>query len=760
MDSIAMGGPSDDGWSGDGPVRSRGGLLASGLAACRRALEAESDRWFLWLPVLFAGGILTYFALADEPDPRVGMALVLAAIGLCLTFRAAPLGLVLAGACLAFAFGFATAKLRTEMARAPVLTQELRYVQVTGWVEAYEVRDNNRARIGLRVISVSDLAPERRPYRLRVTLPAKSGTDFKTGEAVRFRATLRPLPEPVEPGAFDFARRAWFARLGGTGYATSKIEPLVDTRGPPWDLAAWARIDALRDKINTRIRAVLPGETGEIAAALITGARGGISEEVNQAMRDSGLFHILSISGLHMAIMAGTVFWLVRALLALVPSLALRFPIKKWAAAVALMAATFYLLLSGASVPTVRSWIMMSIVLVAVMLDRPAITMRNVALAALIILIVAPESLFDPSFEMSFAAVVALVALYEWMSKREWGGLGDVSLVWRSLRKGWVLLLVAALTTLAASTAIAPFAVYHFHRMAHYSLVANLIAGPLVSLLIMPMALISMIAMPFGLEAWPLKTMGVGIELMVATGIWVASWPGAVSVVPQISGTALVLMVLGGLWLCLWQTRARAFGLVVIALGLALAPPGTRPDVLVERNGETVAVRSETGGLAFPPATAASYSVDNWLLADGDDRKADDAAVDGTFRCDLLGCIGTVKGKRVALIRHPGALEEDCRRADIVVAPFTVGKKCRAARVIVDRRMLRTHGAHALYLDGLSIRTVTVAAARGRRPWVPERDIAPPPEALSTPGTAYARDDDEEETRENPDPRFDGNPDE
>jgi competence protein ComEC len=233
-------------------------------------------------------------------------------------------------------------------------------------------------------------------------------------------------------------------------------------------------------------------------------------------------------------------------------------------------------------------------------------------------------------------------------------------------------------------------------------------------------------------------------------GIWVASWPGAVSVVPQISGTALVLMVIGGLWLCLWQTRTRAFGLVIIALGLALAPPGRRPDVLIERNGETVALRSVTGNLVFPPATAGSYSVENWLLADGDDRAA--VAGDGTFRCDLLGCIGKVKGKRVALIHHPGALEEDCRRADIVIAPFTVGRKCRAARVIVDRRMLRAQGAHALYIEGLSIRTETVAAARGQRPWVPARDMITPAPAAS--GTAFARGD------EDTDERFDGDPEE
>jgi competence protein ComEC len=247
-----------------------------------------------------------------------------------------------------------------------------------------------------------------------------------------------------------------------------------------------------------------------------------------------------------------------------------------------------------------------------------------------------------------------------------------------------------------AGTAVAPFAVYHFHRMTHYGLIANLVAAPLVSLLIMPMALVSLLAMPFGLEAWPLKAMGLGIKLMVGTGEWVASFPGAVTVLPQISGVSLVLIVLGGLWLCLWQTRTRALGLIITAAGIALAPQAERPDVLVEREGATAALRSGSGNLVFPPATAAGYSVDNWLLADGDERDTTAAADENVFRCDLLGCIGVVKGKTVALIRDPGALEEDCRLADIVIAPFTVGKNCRAARVIVNRRMLKANGAHAL----------------------------------------------------------------
>jgi len=706
---------NEDAW-GEHESPQRRGTLARAAGIAVRALEAEAERWFLWLPVLFAAGIVTYFALSTEPGPRVAVALLLAALGLLLTVRQIPVGLALGGACLAFALGFTTAQLRTEAVRAPVLASELRHVPVAGFIEKFETRRDKRNRFTLRVISVGDLAPDARPYRVRISTASKN-VAARTGDAVTLRATLRPPPEPVEPGGFDFSRRAWFDRLGATGYATGRIEPLAAPPPPSWDISLWAAIDALRGSVNDRVRAVLPGETGAIAVALITGERGSIPQQVTEAMRDSGLAHVLAISGLHMVIMAGAVFWLARAMLALVPGLALRFAIKKWAAAIALLAAAFYLALSGAAVPTVRAWIMISIFLIAVMADRPAITMRNVALAALAILAVAPESLFEPSFEMSFAAVIGLVALYEWLAARRRQGLFDVSPLWRSLRWAGALIFGAAITTLIAGTAVAPFAVYHFHRMTHFGLVANMIAAPLVSLLIMPMALLALLAMPFGLEAWPLYAMGYGIQLMVGAAQWVSSWPHAVSIVPRISGTALALIVLGGLWLCLWQTRMRALGLVIAAIGLALAPAVKRPDVLIEREGTTAALRATTGDLIFPPATAATYSVENWLLADGDDRDARALPEESAFRCDPLGCIGRVKGKTVALVRHVGALEEDCRTADIVIAPFTVGKRCRAARVIIDRRKLKEGGAHALYIEGLSIRTETVVEARGQRPW-------------------------------------------
>jgi len=337
---------------GENSASSPEGWFARLIAASARALSTESDRWFLWLPVLFASGILIYFAQSSEPDARLPIALLIGAIGLLFALRQTPLGFAIAGALLTLAIGFATAKLHTELARAPVLAKELRYVEVKAWLEALDGQENGRTRATLRVISIDRLSPEATPYRVRVTGGAEMGQNVKTGDGVRLKAVLMPPPEPVEPGAFDFGRTAWFSRLGAVGYAISDLERLQDQSSPPLGLTLWAEIDRLRDPINARVRAALPSQTGDIAAALITGARGGISKDVNQAMRDSGLFHILSISGLHMVIMAGTMFWLVRALLALFPYLALSFPIRKWAAAAALFSATFYLLLSGAAVPT------------------------------------------------------------------------------------------------------------------------------------------------------------------------------------------------------------------------------------------------------------------------------------------------------------------------------------------------------------------------------------------------------------------------
>jgi competence protein ComEC len=693
------------------------------LAPLERRLEAEQERWFCWLPVLLGCGIGAYFALPVEPS------LVLAVVPLVimLAWRGARTGRgtlasLLGAALLAAAFGFALAKIRVEWVRAPVLERQINSTTVRGWVEQAEPKAGGGQRLTLRVVALGDLPKAVRPTRVRVSI-TRAMPEVAAGSAVQLRATLMPPSEPALPGDYDFGRQAWFAGIGAVGYSLSAPAVFANAGDPPLDLRLWASVQRLRQGIGARIAAALPGERGAIATALITGERGGISEATNEAFRDSGILHILSISGFHMAIMAGSVFFIVRLGLACFPSVALRYPIKKWAAAAALIAALAYLMISGAAFATVRSTIMIGIMFLAVLLDRPALALRNVVLAATLILIVFPESLFDVGFQMSFAAVLALVAIYEALRQRD---------LWASLMEGGagrlaVFFAGIVLSTLIASAAVAPFAAYHFHKSQQFAVIANLIALPVCNLLVMPAALAALFAMPFGLEAYPLLVMGWGIDAMVWTAQRVAELPGAVLPVPAMPTLAFLLMVAGGLWLMLWQTRWRFAGVALIAGGVALAPTLPAPDILIGSDGALVAVRSEGGTLSAVGARAANFELERWLEHDGSPGAVVEAAKARAFTCDGIGCRAQVKGLEVAVARHPAAFAEDCRRVAILVSQLVSPRGCQTPKTVVDFFAARRDGTHALYIgaDG-SIRVETVAQRRGTRPWsMPARRGAP-----------------------------------
>ncbi len=633
--------------------------------------------------------------------------------------RAPLLGLLMAALC-AMACGFALAKLRVEWVQAPVLIKQLNSAEVHGWVEQIEPRPQGGQRFTLRVAALGDLPQPRRPTRVRVTINRVVG-DVMPGSFVRLRATLMPPAEPALPGDYDFGRQAWFQGIGAVGYSLSM--PVIEAaRTAPPDLRFWAGVQRMRQAIGARIAAALPGETGAIATALITGERGGISEETNNIFRDSGIVHILSISGFHMAIMAGSVFFIVRLGLALLPSIALRYPIKKWAAAAAILAALSYLLISGAAFATVRSTIMISIMFLAVLLDRPALALRNVVLAATIILVAFPESLFDVGFQMSFAAVLALVSIYEALRERQtWA-----SLMQQPAARLLVFFAGIVLSTLVASAAVAPFAAYHFHKSQQYAVLANLIALPVCNMLVMPAALAALIAMPFGLEAWPLQVMGWGIEAMVWIATRVAALPGAVVNVPAMPTLAFMLMVTGGLWLMLWQTRWRWLGLAVIAGGAVLAPTLSVPDILIGRDGALVAVRGADGELSAVGATRSSFELERWLEHDGASSSLEAAAEGRQFTCDGIGCRTTVKGIDIAVAKHPAAFAEDCRRAGILVSSLVGPRDCTGPKALIDFFAARRQGTHALYIDKAgAIRIETVAGLRGLRPW-----SMPPPRSV------------------------------
>ncbi len=686
--------------------------LAAALAV---RLAEERPRFVNWLPVLFGLGIWVYFALRAEPTPpAAALPLAVGAVLVALTrpdgpARIAAVMLVIAG------LGFATAKLRTEIVTAPVLDRSLRAATVTGVLERREPHAKRGERLTLHVLSIAGVAPEQTPHRARIRIMVPGG-DFNPGDILQVTATLSAPAPPALPGGYDFARAAFYERIGAVGYALKpplKVETITAPEPGP-ALRIRASVEEVREAIGRRIQAALPGERGALAAALITGERGGISQETTDAYRDSGLVHILSISGLHMAIMAGAVFALIRFVLAAIPRLALTQPIKKWAAAGGALGAVLYFSISGASAATLRAAIMMVVMFLAVLLGRPAIAMRNVAIAALLILIIFPESLLDVGFQMSFAAVAALVAAYEavrgLMDRR---GFTPGPLSRASLFLGGILF-----STLIAGLAVTPLSIYHFHATQHYAPLANLVAVPVCNLLVMPAALATLVALPFGLEAAPLWIMGLGIDVMGAVARAVAGLPGAVTHVPAVPTAAFACMLAGGLWLVLWQKRWRLAGLPLMAAGLALSPTAVKPDILIGRDGALIAVRDGDGRLAAHAERPSTFELKRWLEHDGDPRDPKSARQTKLFRCDALGCLTPLPGATLALSRHPASLADDCERAAILIVAAARSANCTAPRMIFDRDTMKRSGTIALYATGpATYRSESVAEARGDRPW-------------------------------------------
>ncbi len=688
------------------------------FAAIHETLQAERQRWLLFQPVFLGTGIGLYFTLRFEPPLWAIAAALLAFTGLALSSR----GLIrmVASLLIVITAGSALAKARAEWVRAPVLEKQMRAATINGFVEQVEPSAARGQRLTLRVRSIAGLSQAKLPVRVRVRA-MKATKGLAPGDAVTIRATLSPPSAPALPGGFDFSRLAWFQQLGAVGYSLTAPQRDISQPEPPWDLRLAAPVQKLRQSIGERITAVIGGQSGAIANALITGERGAITEETNDAYRDSGLFHMLSISGLHMAIMAGAVFYAIRLCLAAIPAIALRYPIKKWAAVAAALAALAYLMIAGSAFATVRSYIMISIMFLAILLDRPAITMRNVALAALLILIVYPESLLDVGFQMSFAAVVALVAAYDLLRR-----FSPVSNAWRGsvIARPIIFFSGVVASTIVAGIAVAPFSAYHFHNAQQFAVLANLIAMPVCNFIVMPAALLALVLMPFGLEWAPLAAMGLGIDAMSWSARWTASLPGAVSHVPAIPMSAFLLMVLGGLWLCLWRTRLRAAGLAFIGAGLVSAPLQERPDILVGNNAGLVAIRDDAnGGFRALSKKGGTYELQRWLDQDGDPRKARDVLragkKDRALRCDGTGCTGIVNSRNVAVSRHPAALRDDCRLADILILDIPQPKGCREPAAVVDVFDLRNWGTHAVYLADDHARIETVAQHRGIRPWAP-----------------------------------------
>ncbi|MEG9861102.1 MAG: ComEC/Rec2 family competence protein [Parvularculales bacterium] len=676
-------------------------------------LEKEREQWFLWIPILMGVGISVYFLWPTEPTLVAYGVLVIVFLFCLPGLWAKPWVFLLSASVLAVSAGFLAAGHRAYQVQAPVLQASMKGVEVEGRIISLEYQENGKgARWILEPSYIETLPIDALPHRIRLrshTMPEH----FMPGDSIWARALLNPLPGPVEPGAYHYGRRLWFEQNGATGV----------TFGPPYPLRAQVKSDvmtavhAIRVDITKRIQAVLDNPEGGIASALITGHREAIPKQAEQALRDSGLAHILAISGLHVAMVSGLLFWLMRWLLLRLPSVALRLPVRKWAAGAALAGALFYLVISGASIATQRASIMIAIMTIAVMLDRPALTMRNIAIAAILVLLVQPESLLEAGFQMSFAATMALIAVYE--------GRGDRIESWFSgkqaglIKTGSRYAATLVLTSLIAGTATGLFAAYHFNRFAVYGLIANLLAVPLLGAIVMPLVLLSVALMPLGLEAYPLHGAGMAINSIVWFGREIASWLGAIHHMPSGAPWTLALLAIGGGWLCLWHYSWRWWGVLPIIVAVVLPLFEARPDILIDRQGRTVGLLHEGLRYSARPRRG-TYAVGIWRKRDGSPLKPANLAQSSPWQCTDEECSAELAdGRTVVLAETLISLDRQCQQADIVITPLSVETPCPSADLFIRGRDLESHGAHGIYLEKDGLHTQRLSRNTRQRPWGP-----------------------------------------
>ncbi|WP_341209904.1 ComEC/Rec2 family competence protein [uncultured Sphingomonas sp.] len=689
---------------------------AQGIAliqdAIEHRLEAERDQLVLWVPVALGTGAAAWFVL---PDPRSWVAVLLLALAVAAAAlagarggRAAVLAAVLA---LAVVMGLALTWARAERVAAPVLTRPV-IAWLSGRVEQVEpLPARQLTRVTLTVAEWDGEGPP--PTRVRVNLDAQAVPGgLARGAAIRVRARLMPPAPPAVPGAYDFARVAWFSGLGATGRGFAPVTILTPASTDAGDIRA---------ALTRHIEARLAGSAGGIAAALATGDSGAIDERDAEAMRRAGLAHLLSVSGLHITAAVGLVMWLTLRLLALSPRLALTGRLPLVAAAAGAVAAIGYTWLTGSQVPTIRSCVAALMVLVALVLGREALTLRLVAAGALVVLLFWPESVIGPSFQLSFAAVTAIIAFHEHPRVRAWFGEHEEPR-WRGLLRAAASLL---LTGLLVELTLMPIAVYHFHQAGLYGAIANIVAIPLTTFVVMPAEAVALLLdlVGAGAPAWWVADRALAFLLWIARTV--AAAPGAVTALPVMPTAAFGAMVAGGLWVAIWRTRWRYFGLLPVAIGAVWTIATPVPDLIVTGDGRHLALRGDDGGVSILRDRTGDYVRDLLAEAGGLDGMPTLLSEAHGARCnrDLCwmerhgdGRVWRVLATRSLYLVPANELIALCRRADVVVSERQLPRPCRGRWLTLDRATLgRTGGVRVTFATG---RVATVRAAGDRHPWV------------------------------------------
>lgn len=675
-------------------------------------VDTMSRARFEWCLVAFGVGIAAYFGWSVEPGLLWTVAVCAALYGLLFLLRSRPATHELILLALFLAVGFTRAVHHTRSVQMPILIKMDRAYSITGWIEDMQ-SSGKLQHFYIRVQTMERRTPEQTPKRVRVRIKPY---DFKPGDSVQVKAVLAAPPVPAIVGGYDSARAAYFKQIGGYGFAISKAHT-VELGKLPVGERAKRKLVKFRYALSRRIQARAPPRTAGLQAALLTGDRSGIPPEQSEALRHAGLAHLLAISGLHMGLLAGGTYFLASLFFASIGPLARRYDMRKWAAVIGMIVATVYLLISGASVSTQRAFIMAVIVFFAVIANRRAFSMRSVALAAAITLMLHPESLLSAGFQMSFSATAALVAVYRaWADKREFSPRGNI---FRRLRNGFIGISV---TSFVAGAATGGFAALHFHRFARLGFIANLLAMPMFTLVVMPAGFLAVLVMPLGLEKWPLWVMGLGLDYVLAVATWVSNMKWALVYIKGANALVISLFALGFIFLCLGPRNIRFAGMATMVLSCILWAGIDRPDMRISAKARVAFWDPEAVNiLNVDRMRGDGFGRDRFIEQAGLRSAERRSYVDMDNLCDMLACRINLKGKIISIVTEPEGVGQACAESDLVILTTReAGPRARrgCAVPIIDAMELAESGAQDVYIgeDGLEIRGAN-SKKRRARPW-------------------------------------------
>lgn len=600
-----------------------------------------------------------------------------------------------------FTIGYAVSSFRTNNINTVLLEQDLPFMVIEGRIEKIVNLEGSKAK---RII-LDQVNIDGKSYRVRLKSYHFKGDEWAIGDKVSVKAKLIAPGGPTMPDGFDFSRKAFYDDISAVGY-TIQDAIIIDKNATQSD-----SVEQLRQFIGNVIYDNMEIRNAAVAQALLTGERAGINQSDTEAFRVSGLAHLLAISGLHIGMVAGCVFFFIRLGLACIPNFALHYPIKKWAAGCAIIIAFSYMILAGATVPTVRAFIMSSLVLLAIILDRSALNLRLVSLAALFVMITTPEAIVGPSFILSFSAVAALIVFYKNIGRKLLVNARAYKPLWRP----FYYVLGVIVTSFIATLATAPFSIMFFNRFALYSILSNIVAIPLMGFLIMPFGLMGILLIPFGLDGlfWIIMEWGIAHILNIADII--ASYRYASLAFPSFNTWESFIICLGFIFLLFWNGKLRWIGLMAIIAAFINVFISPQKMIMISTDMKAIIYVDKSVDNIYLIGKMDSYTKSNWLGFHGYNMdvnipryESGDNINNNTGYCDDYMCRLNIDSVNVTVLINALKKDEVCDNSDIIIADFPLDKSYCPSAKIIDRFDVWKYGATSITFndDKYSIKTV------------------------------------------------------